>query len=103
MNKKSKDKDKSNTVSDENANHEEEKEYSKLAKERDELKEEKRRKRISLEYLWRNAEHFLKREKENFNTQSREHIMNIKRMIQGGEAFEMIDGDNLEFKEFMIS
>ena len=97
MNQKSEDKDKSN--SDENANHE----FSKLAKKLEELKEEKRRKRISLEYLWRNAVHFLQREKDKFKTQSREHIMNIKRMIQGGEAFEMIDGDNLEFKEFMIS
>ena len=76
--------------------------YNKYTLERERIKEELFRKRVSLEYFWRNAVHFMKYEKDKFKNQSEEHMQNIKRLIHAGDAFELIDGDNLEFKGLMI-
>ena len=72
-----------------------------------EVKKEKYEKSISLEYLWRNMIHYMsgtESECKEFNCGSTKItiVEQIDDLMKMGDCFELIDGENLEFKGLFI-
>ena len=69
-------------------------------KELDVIRDKIFRMQISLEYLWRNVMHFMSEAGLNTVENSENGLWKtrIQRLMKNGEAFELIDGENLEFK-----
>lgn len=71
------------------------------------INEEIFRKKISLEYFWRTVMHYIKPENTNVEKYTKQNVKTrfnaqIERLMNNGEAFELIDGENLEFKGQII-
>ena len=69
-------------------------------KELDVIRDKIYRKQISLEYFWRNVMHFMSEAGLDTVEYSENELWKtrIQRLMKNGEAFELIDGENLEFK-----
>jgi PDZ domain-containing secreted protein len=73
------------------------------------IEEEIFHKTLSLEHFWRSAMHYLNRREtdhveaiENYIDQKEDYFEGIRNLMQNGEAFELIDGENFEFKDILI-
>lgn len=67
----------------------------------DKINDEIFRKQISLEYLWRNVMHYLSdvdTKVTAYNQDKQNLVSKVEQLMRNGEAFELIDGENLEFK-----
>lgn len=62
------------------------------------IEKEIRAKAISLDYFWRNVMHMMRTEHEEYTGSARTTCEHIKDMMVAGMPFELIDGDNLDFK-----
>jgi hypothetical protein len=62
------------------------------------IEKEIREKAVSLDYFWRNIMHMMRTDHEEYTKNAGKTCEHIKDMMVAGMPFELIDGDNLDFK-----